>query len=342
MRVAKYYSNSDIRIEEAPRPKIGKGELLIRIEACGICGSDVMEWYRIDRVPLVLGHEVAGVVEEAGEGVVAYKKGQRVSASHHVPCGSCEYCLNGHETVCDTLRKTNFDPGGFAEFVRLPEINVEKGVYPLPAEVSTAEATFIEPLACVLRGQRVAGMKRGFSVLVVGSGIAGLLHIALAKANGAGTVIATDISEYRLKAAKRFGADQVFLAKDYNADELLKINKGRLADLVFICAGSPTAIAQALDSVERAGTALFFAPTDKDKTISLSVNKLFWRTERKMVSSYAGSPQDHLEALELIRTGKIKVKDMITHSLPLEKIQEGFKLVVEAGNSIKVIIEPQK
>ncbi|MEI6631609.1 MAG: alcohol dehydrogenase catalytic domain-containing protein [bacterium] len=338
MKVARYYSNSDIRIEEAPRPKIGRGELLIRIEACGICGSDVMEWYRIDRVPLVLGHEIAGVVEEVGEGVVAYKKGQRVSASHHVPCGSCSYCISGHETVCDTLRKTNFDPGGFAEFVRLPVINVEKGVYPLPAEVSFAEATFIEPLACVLRGQRVAGMKPGFSVLVVGSGIAGLLHIALAQAIGAGLIVATDISEYRLEAAKRFGADRVFLAKDYNVNELLKINKGRLADLVIICTGSPAAINQALDSVERAGTVLFFAPTDKDKTTPLSVNKLFWRTERKLVSSYAGSPQDHMEALELISTGKIQVKDMITHSLPLEKIQEGFKLVSEANNSIKVVI----
>ncbi|MFH0739458.1 MAG: alcohol dehydrogenase catalytic domain-containing protein [Candidatus Omnitrophota bacterium] len=338
MRVAKYYNNNDIRIEEALRPKVGRGELLIRIEACGICGSDVMEWYRIDRVPLVLGHEIAGVVEEVGKGVAAYKKGQRVSASHHVPCGSCSYCIGGHETVCDTLRKTNFDPGGFAEFVRLPEINVEKGVYPLPVEVSFAEATFIEPLACVLRGQRVAGMKPGFSVLVVGSGIAGLLHIALAKAMGAGSIVATDISEYRLNAAKRSGADQVFLAKDYSIDELLKINKGRLADLVIICTGSPSAISQALDSVERSGTVLFFAPTDKDETIPLSVNKLFWRTERKLVSSYAGSPKDHIEALELIRTGKIQVKDMITHSLPLEKIQEGFKLVLEANNSIKVII----
>ena len=342
MRIAKYYSNRDIRIEEAPRPAIGRGELLIRIEACGICGSDVMEWYRIDRVPLVLGHEIAGVVEEVGQGVSAYKKGDRVSASHHVPCGSCSYCLAGHETVCDTLRKTNFDPGGFCEFTRLPAINVEKGVYPLPEEVSPGEATFIEPLACVLRGQRVAGMKPGFSVLVVGSGIAGLLHINLAKVMGAGRIIATDISDYRLNAAKIFGADHVFLAKDYNQDELLKINKGRLADLVVISTGAPSAINQALDSAERSGTVLFFAPMDKDETISLSVNKLFWRTERKLVSSYAASPQDHRQALELIGKRKVQVKEMITHRFPLEKMEEGFKLVVEANNSIKVIIEPQR
>lgn len=335
MRVAKYYSNRDIRIEEAPLPKIGKGELLVRIEASGICGSDVMEWYRAHRVPLVLGHEIAGVIEEVGEGLDTYKKGDRVAASHHVPCGKCNYCLSGHETVCDTLRKTNFDPGGFCEFTRLAQINVTQGVYPLPGEVSFEEATFIEPLACILRGQRLAGFKPGQTVLIAGSGIAGLLHIYLAKAMGAKSVVATDVSEYRLDAARRFGADEVFLSKDFNL-------QGRLADLAIICTGAVQAINQALESVERAGTILFFAPTGKDVTIPFSVNNLFWRNERRLVSSYAGSPSDHREALEIIRAQRVKLKDMITHRLPLSGIQEGFKLVVEAGNSIKVIIEPQK
>lgn len=335
MRIAKYYSNRDIRIEEAPLPKIGRGELLIRVEASGICGSDVMEWYRIDRVPLVLGHEIAGVIEEAGEGVNTYKRGDRVAASHHVPCGKCNYCLNGHETVCDTLRKTNFDPGGFCEFTRLPRINAERGVYPLPKEVSFEEATFVEPLACVLRGQRLAGFRPGQNVFVAGSGIAGLLHIHLAKAQGANRVIATDVSEYRLDAARRFGADEAFLSRDFNLN-------GRLADLAIISTGAAQAINQALESVERAGTVLFFAPAARDAAIPFPVNNLFWRNERRLVSSYAGSPDDHREALELIRSQKVKLKDMITHRFPLSGIQDGFKLVAQAGNSIKVIIEPQK
>jgi L-iditol 2-dehydrogenase len=340
MRIAKYYNNRDIRIEEVPRPGIGRGELLIRVEASGICGSDVMEWYRIDRVPLVLGHEIAGVVEEAGQGVKLYKKGDRVCASHHVPCGKCNYCLSGHETVCDTLRKTNFDPGGFSEFIRLPEINVTYGTYLLPDEISFEEATFIEPLSCVLRGQRLAGMKQGLSVLVVGSGIAGLLHIHLAKVMGASRIVATDIADYRLNAAKRFGADNIFFAQDYKPEHLLRINNGRLADLVIVCTGSAQAINQALESAEPSGVILFFAPTDKDVTIPLSINKLFWRNERTLISSYAGSPQDHREALELMRSGKMRLKDMITHRLPLAKIQEGFRLVAEAKESIKVIIYP--
>jgi L-iditol 2-dehydrogenase len=144
-----YYANNDVRLEEMEKPSAGKGEMVVRVMASGICGSDVMEWYRLHKVPLVLGHEIAGEVVEVGEGV-QYKVGRRVSASHHVPCNTCHYCLRGHDTVCDTLRTTNFHPGGFAEYVLLPEINVDRGVYVLPEEVSYDEGTFIEPLACVL------------------------------------------------------------------------------------------------------------------------------------------------------------------------------------------------
>ena len=208
MRVAMYYNNKDIRIEEMAVPKItADGELLIRIEASGICGSDVMEWYRINRAPFVLGHEIAGEVVAAGEGVDRYKKGDRVVASHHVPCNTCRFCLKGHYTVCDTLRKTNFDPGGLAEYVRLPAINVDRGVYMIPQGVSWEDASFAEPLACVLRAQRKAQIGPGDTVLVIGSGMAGLLHIQLARALGATCVLAVDINEERLALAGKFGAD---------------------------------------------------------------------------------------------------------------------------------------
>ncbi len=342
MRVAMYYSNRDIRIEEVPRPKIGPGELLIRVEASGICGSDVMEWYRINRTPLVLGHEIAGTIEEAGEGVKIYKKGDRVACAHHVPCGRCHYCLAGHETVCDTLLKTNFEPGGFCEYLRLPKINVDYGVLSLPDSVSFEEATFIEPVACVIRGQRLAGMKPGLTILVVGSGIAGLLHIHLARVRGASRIISTDILEYRLNAAKKFGADISIDVKKYSAQMLRSLNQGRLADLVIVSTGSPQAITQALESVERGGTILFFAPTDKERKIPLTFNELFWRTEISLTSSYAGAPLDYKEALGLIASRKLDVSGMITHRLSLSETGLGFKLVSEAQESIKVIICPQK
>ncbi len=342
MRVAMWYSNRDVRIDEMPVPQVGAGELLMRVEASGICGSDVMEWYRLDRAPLVLGHEIGGQVMAVGEGVERYQEGDRVSAAHHVPCNTCYYCLSGHHTVCDTLRRTNFAPGGFAEYVLLPAINVDRGVFPLPDEVSCEDATFIEPLACVLRGQRLAHMQPGNSVLVIGSGIAGLLHVQVAGTLGAGRVIATDINSYRLEAAQRFGADTAIYAEEDLPARLRDVNQGRLADLVIVCTGAAPAIAQALKSVERGGTILIFAPTDPGVTVPISINELFWRNDITITTSYAGSPADYQTALELIRAGTIPVRQMITHRLSLAETGLGFQLVAEARDSIKVIIEPQR
>jgi L-iditol 2-dehydrogenase len=343
MRVAMYYSNSDVRTQEMPVPDIGNDEVLIRVMASGICGSDVMEWYRKDKVPLVLGHEIAGVVEKMGAGVKGLRPNDRVAVSHHVPCGKCRYCMKGHETACETLRKTNFFPGGFAEFVRVPAINIEKGgVYPIPDNVSFEEATFIEPLACVVRGQRLAGVKKGDTVLVIGSGISGLLHIKYARALGATLIASTDLSEYRLDAAKRCGADHVFDARVYSPEKLKDINAGYLADVVILCAGVKPAVAQALGSVARGGTVLFFAAAEKDLALPGSINEIFWRSEVTLTSSYAATPSEHLEAMRLISEGKVAVKDMITHRLALAQAQQGFGLVADAKDSIKVVIEPQK
>ncbi len=342
MRVARYYTNKDIRLEEMPKPAIGPDEVLIQIEASGICGSDVMEWYRIHKAPLVLGHEIAGQIVEAGDQVKQYKLGDRVAASHHVPCNTCHYCLSGHQTVCDTLRSTNFYPGGFAEFVRLPAINVDRGVYLLPAEMSYEAATFIEPLACVLRAQRIAGILPGQTVLVLGSGISGLLHIQLARGLGAGKIIATDVSPFRIKAADELGADTTIKAQDLTPEAVRQVNQGRLADQVIICTGAREAQLQALALVERGGTVLFFAPTDQGVTIPLSINDLFFRNDITLTTSYAGSPADHWRALQLIQAGVLNIQRMITHRFGLADTVKGFQLVAEAQDSIKVIIEPQR
>jgi L-iditol 2-dehydrogenase len=337
-----YYNNQDVRVEEISIPKIGPGELLVRVEASGICGSDVMEWYRIKKAPLVLGHEIAGEVVEVGEGIDRYKKGDRVVASHHVPCNTCRFCLKGYHTVCDTLRQTNFDPGGFAQYVRLPAINVDRGLCLIPRGVSFEEASITEPLACVLRSQRVAGLQPGDTVLVMGSGIAGLLHIGLACAMGAGLVIATDVSNARLNAAKRFGADHTIHADEDVLSELRRINNGWLADQVLVCTSAMSANLQALQLVERGGTVVFFAPTDPGITISLSINDLFFRNDITLTTSYAGSPADHVTALQLIGARRVRVSEMITHRFGLAEAGKGFQLVAEARDSIKVIIEPNR
>jgi L-iditol 2-dehydrogenase len=339
MRVAVYHNNRDLRLEQMAVPAIGPGELLVRVRASGICGSDLMEWYRIKKAPLVLGHEMAGEIVEIGEGVNNFDIGDRVFASHHVPCGKCRYCLAGHQSVCDLLRTSHFDPGGFAEYIRVPAINVQLGTFRLPEEITFDEGSFIEPLACVVRAQRFARVSPGQTLLVIGSGISGLLHIQLGRARGAGRIIATDISDFRLEAASRFGADATIRGSEEVANKVRELNDGRLADLVIVCTGAMPAIQQAVKSVDRGGTLLFFAPTAAGVDVPIPLFD-FWRDEISVITSYAGSGQDLVESIELIRTREVRVADMITHRLPLADTGRGFLLAANGQESIKVIIDP--
>jgi L-iditol 2-dehydrogenase len=343
MRVLMYYSNRDVRVEEMAVPEIGPGEILMKVTSSGICGSDVMEWYRRDKVPLVLGHEVTGEVAEVGSGVKKFRIGDRIAATHHVPCNTCHYCLSGHHTVCDTLLKgTHFEPGGFAEYVRIPSINVDRGVFPVPGGVTDEEASFMEPLACVLRGQQNAGIRPGQSVLVLGCGIAGLLHIGLARRLGAGTVIGADTIPFRLKKAKEMGAHEVFQAGDTLVDAVREVNEGRPADLVIICYEG--FISPALQAVDRGGTILFFSGAAEESTLSARINDLFWRTEITLTSSYAGSPRDCQNALHLLRAGSIPVNKLITHRFDLVNGARGFGVLCNPveNDCIKVIVEPRQ
>ena len=339
MRVAMYHNNRDVRLEEMPVPKIGSGEMLIRMRASGICGSDLMEWYRIKKAPLVLGHEISGEVIELGEGVKDFKLGDRVFSSHHVPCGQCRYCVAGHQSVCDLLRNTHFDPGGFAEYIRVPKINVELGTLRIPDSMTFDEGSFIEPLACVVRAQRFAGLTEGQTVLVMGSGISGLLHIQLARTRGAARIVATDISDFRLTAAVQFGADATIHGTEDVPTQVRGLNDGRPADVVIVCTGAMPAIQQAIKSVDRGGTLLFFAPTAAGIDVPIPLFD-YWRDEISVLTSYAGTGEDLKESLELIRAHKMRVSEMVTHRLPLAEAGRGFQLTASGQDSIKVILDP--
>lgn len=341
MRVAVYYNNRDIRLEERPRPEIGPGELLVRIEASGICGSDIMEWYRLPKAPIVLGHEVSGVVEEVGDGVEGFAVGDRVVTTHHVPCNTCRYCLTDRHSVCDTLKATHFDPGGFSELVRLPAINVDRGTFKLPDQVSFEEASFVEPLACAVRALRIARLEPGQSVAVLGSGISGVLFIQLARAMGAGPIIATDIDEHRLTEAGRFGADAALPADSDVAAGIREANAGRLAERVFVCTGALPAIRQALGCVDRGGTMMWYAPADPGVTFEFPLLEV-WANGTNLVHSYAGPPADMQTALDLISDRRVDVAGMVTHRLGLADTQQGFDMVIEGGDSLKVVVEPQR
>jgi L-iditol 2-dehydrogenase len=341
MRAAVYYSNNDIRIEERPVPVIGPKELLVRIESSGICGSDVMEWYRVKKAPLVLGHEIAGVIEETGDAIERFAVGDRVFVSHHVPCNTCRYCTAGQHSLCDTLRSTNFDPGGFAQYIRVPSINVENGTFLLPDDVSFDEGAFVEPLACVLRGIRIARFRQDCSVLVLGSGISGLLFVKALRARGAGRIVTTDIESLRLEAARRFGADAALMAEDATQGKLRALNGNRLFDLVVTCAGTAAVVRQAFQSADRGGTVLLFAPLEPGIEVSLPFFDI-WRDQIAVLSTYAGAPKDIEEAIRLLRDPDFTVNDMITHRLPLDETGTGFRLVAEGKESIKVVIKPQE
>ncbi|MFZ2410156.1 MAG: alcohol dehydrogenase catalytic domain-containing protein [Candidatus Methanoperedens sp.] len=325
MKTAVYYNNNDIRIEERPKPEIRSGEILVKVKSSGICGTDLMEWYRIKKAPRVLGHEMTGEIVASKSG--KFKLRQRVFVSHHVPCNECKYCLSGNHTACETLHKGNYDPGGFSEFVRVPKINVEEGTYVLPDNVSYEEGTMIEPLACVVRAQRIIGVSEGQTVLVMGSGISGLLNIRLAKLKKA-EVIATDITEYRLKMAKESGADRVF-----NANEELEIK----ADRIIMCTGAMPAFEAAFRYIDRKGIIMLFAIPNKNIPVPVED---FWRNELALVSSYGAAPVDIEESMELIKDGQINVRDLITDRVRLDDIQKGFKIAAEAKNSLKVVVVP--
>jgi L-iditol 2-dehydrogenase len=337
--VAMYYNNKDVRVQEMQKPEIGDDEFLLQVMASGICGSDVTEWYRVPKAPKVLGHEATGIIAKVGKNINSYKVGDRVFVSHHVPCNKCRYCQRGNHTACQTLHTTNYYPGGFAQFIRVPKINIDHGVYKLPADMSFEEGTFIEPLACVVRGQRLAGLKKNDTVLIIGAGLAGILHTQLAKAQGVENIIVADINSYRLKLAEKFGANQTLDSKEELPQKVKAVNNGRLADQVIVCTGATPAALTALECVDKGGVILFFAVPDPTVRIPVPITD-FWRNEITMKTSYGAAPQDLEESLALLAQKKLNVTDMITHRLSLQEAAEGFRLVATAGESLKVILEP--
>ncbi|OGU41676.1 MAG: hypothetical protein A2315_11500 [Ignavibacteria bacterium RIFOXYB2_FULL_35_12] len=337
MKVSMWYNNNDIRIEEVTTPSPGKGEMLVKVMSCGICGSDIVEWYRSPRAPLVQGHEVGVEVVKTGDGVNQYKKGDRLFIAPKIPCLKCSYCLKGHYPQCNVVKDRL--PGGFAEYILVPKELVTNGCYLLPDNVSYDQATFIEPLACVVRAQRIASLEAGQTVLILGSGMSGLLHIKLAKHKKC-KVMATDINKRRLEFAKSFGADYVADAASNILEEMISAN-GRKADTVIVTTSALPAFKQAWETVDMGGVVVLFAVPGPDKDVTVPIND-FWRKEIRILTSYYCGPLDIEEAIDLISKGDIKVDDLITHRLPLKDTAEGFKMLLDGSESLKIIIKPHE
>jgi L-iditol 2-dehydrogenase len=335
MKAAVWYNNRDIRIEEVPLRRPGPREMLVKVISCGICGSDIVEWYRLPRAPLVQGHEIGTDVVEVGTSADRFKPGDRVFIAPKVPCGTCPYCREGHFPQCHEVKERL--PGGFAEYILVPEVLVEKGAYLLPGTISHDQSTFIEPLACVVRSQRLAGLKAGQSVLVLGCGMSGLLQIQLAKMKKC-TVAATDIVEKKLAYAQSFGADLTIPAGGDVPKRLTDFLRKK-ADVVIVCSSALAAVEQAWACVDKGGAIVFFAVPGPEKTVTVPIND-FWTKEVRILTSYYCGPPDIQEAIELLAAGAIDVERMITHRLPLEDIVRGFQLVMSGEEAVKVIIKP--
>ncbi len=350
MKAAVYYSNRDIRTEEVEDLSVGPGEVKVRIMACGVCGSDVMEWYRIKRAGRpggigAFGHECTGIIEKAGAGVdPKWKAGDRVVVTHHVPCNTCNACIRGHTTACDTLHTTKFKHGfgAFAECVVLPRINVDRGMLRLPEPVSFDAGTFAEPLGSVVRGQRWAPTSDGRSILIIGAGITGLLHLQAARLNGAGFIAVSNPSPDRLEAARKFGADATISASDDVPAKFKELNGGAGADTVIMTAPVPVCVKQSLEAVGPGGTILFFAPTRPEIQSEINLWDL-WQKEVTITHSYGADFHDLATALKWIQYKRINVTDMITDVFPLQRTAEGFLLTARhREGSLKVIIHPQE
>ncbi|MEM3731245.1 MAG: zinc-dependent dehydrogenase [Candidatus Bathyarchaeia archaeon] len=338
MKVAMYYGRGDIRIEEKAKPKIDQNEVLVEMKACGICGSDLMDWYLERRAPLVLGHEPAGIIVEKGKRVKNFNVGDRVFVHHHVACLTCYFCARGEYTLCEQFHETNIYPGGLAEYFRVPAPNIQFDTLKIPDEISFEEATIIEPVGCCLRALKKCGIQPGDSIAIIGAGPTGIIHTALSKIYGASKIIVSDLVEYRLRAARKFGADVTLNPEKENVVAIVKSETdGRGADIVVVTAPSLEAYKTGLKLCRKGGKLSVFAPLQPSEYLQISPKELFF-SEIQIIPSYSTSHLETRTALELIKSHKIKVKELITHRFRLEDAKEAFKIAAEGKESLKVIV----
>ena len=338
MKVAVYHSQQDIRIEEMPKPEIGEDEILVEMKACGICGSDLMEWYLKTRAPLVLGHEPAGVIVKVGSKVRDFNLGDRVFVHHHVACLTCHYCTHGDYTLCERFHRTNIKPGGFAEYFRVPAPNLQIDTLKIPEKLSFEEATLIEPIGCCVRAFRKSGIQVGDSVVIIGAGTTGVIHTALSKIFGATKTVVSDLFDFRLRMAEKFGADVTVNPEREDLTEIVKAETdGVGADLVIVAAPSIEAYKAGLSVCRKGGKLCVFAPTKPGEYLQISPKELFF-SEIQIIPSYSTSHLETRTALELIKSGRINAKGLITHRFKLADTAEAFKTALENKESLKVIV----
>jgi L-iditol 2-dehydrogenase len=338
MKAAVYHSQSDIRIEQIPKPRIKDEEILVHMKACGVCGSDLMDWYLKPRVPLVLGHEPAGIVDKKGKKVENLSPGDRVFVHHHVACLTCHYCLHGDYTQCEQFHETNIQPGGFAEYFRVPARNVQTDTLKIPERLSYEEATLIEPLACCVRAIKKCSIQTGDTVAVIGAGTTGLIHTALSKIYGATRTLVSDIIEFRLRMAERYGADVTINPRKIDLAEVINSEtQGRGVDVAIVTAPSLEAYDAGMKICRRGGKLCVFAPTGPENHLQMSPKELFF-SELQIIPSYSTSHLETRTALQLLESNRVDVKPLITHCFKLQETAKAFETALKTKEGLKIVV----
>jgi L-iditol 2-dehydrogenase len=338
MKVARLYDYLDIRIEEEPVPQVGAREALVRTRACGICSGDVVPWYIRKKAPLVFGHEPVGEIVEVGKDVGGFTPGARVFVHHHAPCMSCRACRRGEFVQCPTWRASKIIPGGMAEFFLVPETNLFGDTLPLPDHVGDDDAALTEPLACVVKSLNRAGDVRGASILIIGLGVMGQLHVVLARHLGARQVIAADLIEARCRRARDLGADAVIdAARGDLARQVADCTDGQGAEIVIAGPATTEAIELALKCVAKGGTVVQFMGTPPDTHLQLSTNDFYFR-EIRLVPSYSCGPLETRAALGYIAAGVVCAEQVVTHRFALDEAAEAYRVAAQDKSAIKALV----
>jgi L-iditol 2-dehydrogenase len=333
VKAVRVAEDGSVSVVEVPVPRIGPGDALLRTGAAGICGSDLLAWYVRRKAGSVLGHELAGEIVEAGGEVDGFVVGDRIVPHHHAACGQCAECRNGRAVHCRGWKSSSLDPGGMAELVRIPAENLSRDTLSVPPALSYEEATFVEPLATVVKAFARGGFTAAQSLLAVGLGTTGQLAVRLAKSAGASRVAGADRVASRLELARGSGASETF-----------DVSRGRLPDVaaesfdfVFVGPGKAEVIESALAAVAPGGTLLAFTMAAPEERLTVSPHDLYFR-EVRIVPSYSAGPDDMREAITLIASGRVAVSDLVTHRFPIERAPEAFARAAQPEGSLKVLL----
>jgi len=340
MKAAFVKGPSQVEIRTVEKPVVGSGDILVKMQACGVCGSDLEKIYgQYSQPSMRLGHEPSGIITEVGKSVKNFKKGDRVFVHHHVPCYSCHYCLHGNETMCKKYSETNLLPCGLAEEFVVPEWNVShEGVIKIPDSMTFEEAAMIEPLACCVRSWNKIKVTKGDSVAIFGMGPTGMMHVMLSKVYGLSDIFCFDVNDFRLNFAKKFGITEAIRSDDSDAyNKILSKTQNRGVDVVIVATGNLDAVTQAMEFVRKGGTVVLFGVPTKDAKLLVDMSKVYSK-EITITPSYAASDSDTLNALKLIQEGKTNVKSIITHKFDLEDSQNALQYAHQGNDSMKIII----